>query len=223
MTPPEIPDYDLDDMVVVTAPVQLRALADDLRGTLLELVLERAATVTELAQAVGRPKSTVAYHVNLLVDAGLLKVVRTQRVRAIEERYYGRVARTIYIGALSSDEDIAMVASIDGIATAYCESRRAKEADDLRCTLVHARIPVEEVRAFWAEVQGSPASSPRSRGPATRSTASSPASTPPTPRPCRSRRPDRWSSPPRPRARRCRDPMSEQTNVLRQPFAHEAC
>ncbi len=149
----QVPDYDLDEMIVVTAPEQLRALADDLRGTLLELVLERAATVTELALAVDRPKSTVAYHVNQLVDAGLLKVVRTQRVRAIEERYYGRVARTIYIGALSSDEDIAMVANIDGLATAYGESRQAKEADDLRCTLVHARIPIEEVRAFWAEVQ----------------------------------------------------------------------
>ena len=29
---PQIPDYDLDDMVVITTPVQLRALADDLRG-----------------------------------------------------------------------------------------------------------------------------------------------------------------------------------------------
>ncbi len=152
-TPPQVPDYDLDDMVVITSPVQLRAVADDLRGSLLELLLERAATVTELAQAVGRPKSTVAYHVNLLVDAGLFKVVRTQKVRAIEERYYGRVARTIYIGALSSDEDIALIANVDGIATAYGESRRAKEIDDLRCTLVHARIPIEEVRAFWAEVQ----------------------------------------------------------------------
>ena len=151
--PPQIPDYDLDEMVVVTEPAQLRALADSLRGTLLELLLERAATVTELAEAVARPKSTVAYHVNQLVDAGLLKVVRTQRVRAIEERSYGRVARTIYIGALSSDEDIAMVANIDGLATAYGESRQAKDADDLRCTLVHARIPLEEVRAFWAEVQ----------------------------------------------------------------------
>ena len=150
---PQIPDYDLDEMVVISAPVQLRAVADALRGSLLELVLERAATVTELAQAVGRPKSTVAYHVNLLVDAGLFKVVRTQKVRAIEERYYGRVARTIYIGALSSDEDIALIANVDGIATAYGESRQAKDADDLRCTLVHARIPIDEVRAFWAEVQ----------------------------------------------------------------------
>jgi DNA-binding transcriptional ArsR family regulator len=150
---PQVPDYELDETLVVSSSAQLRALAHELRGTLLELVLERAATVTELAVAVGRPKSTVAYHVNLLVDAGLLKVVRTQRVRAIEERYYGRVARTIYIGALSSDEDLALAAVVDGVATAFGESRQAKEADTLRCTLVHARIPVEDVRAFWAEVQ----------------------------------------------------------------------
>jgi DNA-binding transcriptional ArsR family regulator len=150
---PQVPDYELDEMLVVSTSAQLRALAHELRSTLLELVLERAATVTELAVAVGRPKSTVAYHVNLLVDAGLFRVVRTQWVRAIEERYYGRVARTIYIGALSSDEDLALAAVVDGVATAYGESRQAKEADTLRCTLVHARIPIEDVRAFWAEVQ----------------------------------------------------------------------
>ena len=149
----QIPDYDLEKMLVVTAPEQLRALADSLRATLLELVLERAATVTEMAQAVDRPKSTVAYHVNLLVDAGLLRVVRTRRVRAIEERYYGRVARTFYIGALSRPEDKEVVAAINGVAEAAIESAPAHAADDLRCTLVHARIPVEEVRNFWAQVQ----------------------------------------------------------------------
>ncbi|MEU8610265.1 winged helix-turn-helix domain-containing protein [Actinoplanes sp. NPDC048791] len=149
----QIPDYDLDEMVVVTAPAQLRALADPLRSTLLELVLERAATVSELAQAVSRPKGTVAYHVNLLVDAGLLRVVRTRRVRAIEERYYGRVARTYYIGALNSPEDKKVVAAINGLAEAAAEAAPAHEADELRCLLVHARIPIEEVRNFWAEVQ----------------------------------------------------------------------
>lgn len=148
-----IPDYDLGKLLVVTASEQLRALADPLRTTLLELVLERAATVTEMSQAVDRPKSTVAYHVNLLVDAGLLRVVRTRRVRAIEERYYGRVARTFYIGALSRSEDKQVVAAINGVAEAAVESAPAHAADDLRCTLVHARIPVEEVRNFWARVQ----------------------------------------------------------------------
>ncbi len=149
----QIPDYDLDEMAVVTAPEQLRALADPLRTTLLELLLERAATVTEMAQAVDRPKSTVAYHVNLLVDAGLLRVVRTRRVRAIEERYYGRVARTLYIGVLNRPEDKQVVAAINGLAEAAAESASAHADDELRCLLVHARVPIEEVRNFWAEVQ----------------------------------------------------------------------
>jgi DNA-binding transcriptional ArsR family regulator len=149
----QIPDYDLDEMVVVTAPGQLRALADPLRTTLLELLLERAATVTEMAQSVDRPKSTVAYHVNLLLDAGLLRVVRTRRVRAIEERYYGRVARTIYIGVLSRPEEKQVVAAINGLAEAAAESAPAHAADQLRCLLVHARIPIGEVRSFWAQVQ----------------------------------------------------------------------
>jgi DNA-binding transcriptional ArsR family regulator len=149
----QIPDYDLDEIVVVTAPEQLRALADPLRATLLELLLERAATVTEMAQAVDRPKSTVAYHVNLLVDAGLFRVVRTRRVRAIEERFYGRVARTIYIGVLNRPEDKQIVAAINGLAEAAAESASAHAADKLRCLLVHARIPIDEVRNFWAQVQ----------------------------------------------------------------------
>lgn len=149
----QIPDYDLDEMLVVTAPEQLRALADPLRATLLELLLERAATVNEMARAVDRPKSSVAYHVNLLVDAGLLRVVRTRRVRAIEERFYGRVARTFYVGVLNRPEDKQVVARINGLAEAAAEAGPAHAADDLRCTLVHARIPIEEVRTFWAEVQ----------------------------------------------------------------------
>jgi len=149
----QIPDYALDETVVVTAPGQLRALADPLRRTLLELLLERAATVTEMAQAVGRPKSTIAYHVNLLVATGLLRVVRTRRVRAIEERYYGRVARTLYIGALNRAEDKQVVAAINGLAEAAAEAASAHAADELRCLLVHARIPIEEVRNFWTQVQ----------------------------------------------------------------------
>jgi DNA-binding transcriptional ArsR family regulator len=149
----QVPDYDLDDMLVVTAPEQLRALADPFHGTLLELLLERAATVHEMSRAVDRPRSTVAYHVNILLDAGLVRVVRTRRVRAIEERYYGRVARTLYVGVLSRAEDKQVVSAINALREAAAESAPAHAADELRCLLVRARIPIEEVRTFWAEVQ----------------------------------------------------------------------
>src|SRR6266511_5891189 len=94
----KIPDYELAEEIVITAPAQLRAIADPLRDTILDLLLERAATVTELATAVKRPKSTIAHHVKVLADAGILRVVRTRRVRAIEERFYGRAARMFYVG-----------------------------------------------------------------------------------------------------------------------------
>jgi DNA-binding transcriptional ArsR family regulator len=88
-------DYELADDVRADTPARMKALGDPLRVTILDLVLERAMTVTELAARLRRPKGSVAYHVKVLLDVGLLQVVRTQKVRAIEERYYGRTGRTI--------------------------------------------------------------------------------------------------------------------------------
>ena len=90
-------DYQLAEEVRADTPARMKALGDPLRSTILDLVLERAMTVTELAARLRRPKGSVAYHVNVLVDVGLLQVVRTQKVRAIEERYYGRTGRTIVL------------------------------------------------------------------------------------------------------------------------------
>jgi DNA-binding transcriptional ArsR family regulator len=87
-------DYELDDLLDVDTPERLKALGDPLRGHICDLVLERAMSVTELAELVGRPRGSIAYHVDVLVDAGLLRVTHTRRVRALEERFYGRTART---------------------------------------------------------------------------------------------------------------------------------
>jgi DNA-binding transcriptional ArsR family regulator len=143
------PNYDLEDLRVVSSPRELRAMADPLRGTILDLVLERAATVGELATAVRRPKSTVAHHVDVLVDAGMLKVVRTRRVRAIDERFYGRTARIFYVGAIQP-EQVSLVPNWLPVAAA--ESIPAHEADDLRAILRYARIPRERAAEFWTRV-----------------------------------------------------------------------
>ena len=91
------PDYELAERLALTSAAQVKALGHPLRTTILGLLHERAATVTELAAALGRPKSTVAHHVKVLAEAGLVRVVRTRRVRAIEERFYGRTARMFFV------------------------------------------------------------------------------------------------------------------------------
>src|SRR5262245_7097408 len=103
-TPPP-PDYELAERMALTRPAQVQALSHLLRSTILSLLHERAATVSELAVALGRPKSTVAHHVKVLVEAGLVRVVRTRRVRAIEERFYGRTARMFYVSLEDSAEE----------------------------------------------------------------------------------------------------------------------
>src|SRR5204863_9727805 len=84
--------------LALTQPAQRKTLGHPLRNTILGLLHERAATVTELSVALERPKSTVAHHVKVLAEAGLVQVVRTRRVRAIEERFYGRTARMFFVG-----------------------------------------------------------------------------------------------------------------------------
>jgi DNA-binding transcriptional ArsR family regulator len=145
----QIPDYDLEDLRVVSSDRELRAMAHRVRSTILELVNERAATVGELAEAIGRPKSTVAYHVDVLVEAEMLKVVRTRKVRAIDERFYGRTARIFYVGVIQP-EQVSQLANLLSVAAA--ESQPAHEGDDLRAILRHARIPRERAAEFWERV-----------------------------------------------------------------------
>jgi DNA-binding transcriptional ArsR family regulator len=148
-TIPRVPDYDLADRLELTTHAQLRAIADPLRSTILDLLLERAATVGELAAAVDRPKSTVAHHVGVLVGTGMLRVVRTRRVRAIDERYYGRTARLFMVGVSNRSGDDVRAVHANALSVAAAESVAAHEADDLRSILRHARIPRERVREFW--------------------------------------------------------------------------
>lgn len=145
---PDAPDYELDPVVHAESPAQLKMIADPVRNQILSLVLERAATVTELAEALDRPKSSIAYHVDQLVEVGFLKVVRTRRVRAIEERFYGRVGRTIVIG------DGPLPAGTRPRSFLTEAQSEAVETDDdaMQSTIRHARIPKARAHEFWQQV-----------------------------------------------------------------------
>lgn len=144
-----MPDYDLEELRIITSQDELTGVFHPLRSTLLDLVLERAATVNELAAAVGRPKSTIAYHVGKLVDSDLLKVVRTRKVRAIEERFYGRTARIFYVGQIQPEQ---LPTVTNYLVTAANDSAQAHADDRLRAIMRHARIPRERAAEFWDRV-----------------------------------------------------------------------
>jgi DNA-binding transcriptional ArsR family regulator len=142
------PDYDLADRIALTRPSQVKAIGHPLRTTILGLLHERAATVTELAIAAERPKSTVAHHVKVLADAGLVQVVRTRRVRAIEERFWGRTARMFYVSVERNDGE-EMPRDFNDFEVAAGESAAAFRDGKLWGFIRHARISEAQASEFW--------------------------------------------------------------------------
>ena len=146
---PSPPDYELADRMALTKPAQVKAIGHPLRTTILSLLHERAATVTELAAALDRPKSTVAHHVKVLAEAGLVQVVRTRRVRAIEERFYGRTARMFYVGVERSPDGEDMPLDFNDFEVAAQESSTAYQDGKLWGFIRHARISEAQASEFW--------------------------------------------------------------------------
>jgi len=103
-------DYAIDDEVIAESPEAFKALADDTRRAILDLLLERAATTSHLAGTLGKPKGTVGYHLKVLEKCGLIHIVRTRQVRAMTEKYYGRIGRTIImLGPGATKDPLFMV------------------------------------------------------------------------------------------------------------------
>ena len=146
------PDYELADRMALTRPAQVKAIGHPLRTTILQLLHERAATVSELAAAVERPKSTVAHHVDVLTRNGLLQVVRTRKVRAIEERFYGRTARMFHVAAEPSPAGEAMPGDFNDLEVAARESATAFEQGKLWGFIRHARISEDQASQFWDQM-----------------------------------------------------------------------
>ena len=146
---PSPPDYELADRMALTGPSQVKAIGHPLRTTILGLLHERAATVTELAIAVERPKSTVAHHVKVLTQAGLVQVVRTRRVRAIEERFYGRTARMFYVGVERRPDGDDLPRDFNDFEVAAQESSAAYRDGKLWGFIRHGRISEAQASEFW--------------------------------------------------------------------------
>jgi predicted ArsR family transcriptional regulator len=93
------------------------------------LLRERAMSTTELAEAVGLAKGTVAHHVKVLESSGLVRVVRTRRVRALTERLYGRTARLFVLK--SADESPHVRVRLDADAAAGFQQRLEQLAGEI--------------------------------------------------------------------------------------------
>jgi DNA-binding transcriptional ArsR family regulator len=145
-------DYELDEILEVRRPDQFRAVGDPTRQRIISLLSERAATTSQLAEALGQPKGSVGHHLKVLEEAGLIRVVRTRQVRAITEKYYGRTARLFDFmqgeGEITREPALQLLRQV---MNEYVAPGSEEWTADV-LTLRHARIPASRAEEFSRRV-----------------------------------------------------------------------
>ncbi len=147
------PDYELEPTLQFNSPDQYKALFEETRMQIVDLLLERAATIKELSDTLHKPKGTIGHHVSALEDAGLIRVVRTEMVRAIEAKYYGRTARTYLLGdKADAGFELAPDHFLTTAAVEFAAAPRDHEEVSLS-SLRHVRIPDDRAREWSQRLQ----------------------------------------------------------------------
>ena len=141
------PRYEPPEGLFEMTVEQARTVAEPTRNDIITLLAERPATTTQLAEALGKPKGSVGHHLKVLEESGLIRVVKTRMVRAITEKYYGRIARTYVFPRLDDDAEHPPF-----LLEALEEMRAPRDDESGMFTIRHARIPEGRVREFFDEI-----------------------------------------------------------------------
>ncbi len=197
----------LPETLRVTTDEQLRAVSNLTRHRIMAVLRFEPATITQIAERVGLAKRSSSYHVRLLERAGLVKVVRTRKVRGVTERYYAMAARTIALPDPGEGAPDVLMRH----AVADLEASPTDGEGHVR--MAHLRLTEEQFAELGARLQALADEYPRPpgvagsrharhpRGVVTPATGRRGRRVPPLPRPCDSgsRRLGSHSGRPRPR------------------------
>ena len=140
-------DYEAADTLVVSETSQLRALGDEVRGRIVGLLRVRAASASELAKLLHMPKGTVGHHLKVLERAGLVRVVRTRRVRAVTEKYYGRVAR-LFLLKSTDERDDELVFGVGAVTLRVAAAELAVTEEVGMHALLRVRLDAPAAKRF---------------------------------------------------------------------------
>ena len=97
--------------MIIKDPEVAKLFADDTRRSILHMLRHHEMSTTDLAKALEKSHSSIIHHLNLLKDAGLVVVTRTERVRNMVQTYYQSTAKRFIISyslseAISGEEGV---------------------------------------------------------------------------------------------------------------------
>ncbi|MER5354468.1 helix-turn-helix domain-containing protein [Kitasatospora sp. NPDC002551] len=134
-----------DDELTIESPQQYKALSHPLRQRLLLALGGQAASVSRLAAVLDCGKGTVAHHLKVLQDAGVVRIAETRKVRGGSEHLYRRTARRITVAG----GDTGPTAALLGAVAEEC----AKAPQEPLMVLRHLRLTADQAARLGEALQ----------------------------------------------------------------------
>lgn len=132
--------------LVVTDADQLKALSDDTRTKILQVLDDRTASAKQLSELLDMSHGKIGHHLKVLERHGFIEVVETRQVRAMTEKLYGPTFDILRV-------DLAGTSDTDRLAFLFSQAaREAAPADrqpfDEVGRLYSVRMPRERAAEF---------------------------------------------------------------------------
>ncbi|MFN8494919.1 MAG: helix-turn-helix domain-containing protein [Caldilineaceae bacterium] len=140
------------ESIVVTNLETLKVVSDALRSRIIDLLRAAPQTVKQLAAALNLPQKKLYYHINLLEQHELIRVVGTRIVSGIIEKTYRATAYLFLFDQevfASSAEDDSSLPAGKALLFEATKNQLAQSIEDKLVDLEEDVVPQHRLLASW--------------------------------------------------------------------------
>ncbi len=85
------------DVHIITDPDVAKLFADETRRKILRILSHHELSATDLAKRLEKNHSSIVHHLNMLLEAELIEVTRSEQVRNMIQPYYRSISREFHV------------------------------------------------------------------------------------------------------------------------------
>lgn len=148
----QLDEFEPTQSITITKLESLKVVSDALRARMIDLLRAEPYTVKQLASTLGLPPKKLYYHINLLEQHGLIRVVATRVVSGIIEKTY---RATAYLFLFDNEVFAATHADENGLPLGMAllfettKNQLAQSVADQLVDLESDQSPLHRLLATW--------------------------------------------------------------------------
>ncbi len=153
------------DVHIITDPEVAKLFADETRRRILRILSHHELSATDLAKRLEKNHSSIVHHLNMLLEAKLIEITRSEQVRNMIQPYYRSISHEFHVSyrineVLEEDPDYSawtegyvqrLLVGLEQYAVEIPEEEKEHVKELLRQTHFYMKRAYEERIIKWTE------------------------------------------------------------------------